>query len=44
MPESMITKHALADALKGLMAKNPLEKITVGDICNACGMSRKGFY
>lgn len=44
MPESMITKHALADALKGLMVKHPLEKITVGDICTACGMSRKGFY
>lgn len=44
MPESMITKHALASALKELMAKQPLEKITVGDICEACGMSRKGFY
>lgn len=44
MPESMITKHALANALKELMTKQPLEKITVGDICDACGMSRKGFY
>ena len=44
MPESMITKHALAGALKGLMTKHPLEKITVGDICAVCGMSRKGFY
>ncbi len=44
MPESMITKHALADALKGLMAKQSLSRITVGDICEACGMSRKGFY
>ena len=44
MPDSMSSKRALAEALKGLMTKQPLEKITVGDICNTCGMSRKGFY
>ena len=44
MPDSMSSKRALAEALKRLMAKQPLEKITVGDICQGCGMSRKGFY
>lgn len=44
MPDSMLRKRALADALKQLMTKQPLEKITVGDICEQCGMSRKGFY
>jgi len=44
MPDSLSSKRALAEALKRLMAKQSLEKITVGDICNACGMSRKGFY
>jgi probable dihydroxyacetone kinase regulator len=44
MPESMITKRALADAIKLLMEQEPLTKITVGDICQKCGMSRKGFY
>ncbi len=44
MPDSMSSKLALAAALKSLMVKQPLEKITVGDICASCGMSRKGFY
>ena len=44
MPDSLSSKRALAEALKRLMTKQSLETITVGDICNACGMSRKGFY
>ncbi len=44
MPESMITKRALAQALKTLMAGRPFEKISVGDICAQCGMNRKSFY
>lgn len=44
MADSNITKHALAAALKTLMADRPFAKIGVGDICEACGMSRKSFY
>ena len=44
MPESMITKRALAESLKELMESQPLEKISVGDICERCGMNRKSFY
>ena len=44
MADSNITKHALAAALKTLMADRPFAKISVGDICEACGMSRKSFY
>ena len=44
MSDSMTSKLALAASLKGLMSKQPLEKITIGDICASCGMSRKGFY
>lgn len=44
MSESMITKRALADAMRQLMTELPFNKITVGDICTRCGMSRKGFY
>lgn len=44
MPDSNITKRALAQALKNLMARIPFAKISVGDICEACGMSRKSFY
>ncbi|MBE5784335.1 MAG: TetR family transcriptional regulator [Clostridiales bacterium] len=38
------TKHAFGSAMHTLMAKIPFTRITVGDICEACGMSRKSFY
>ncbi len=44
MADSNITKRALAQAMKKLMAKEPFSKISVGDICEACGMNRKSFY
>ena len=44
MPDSMTSKLALAESLKRLMSKQQLEKITVGDLCADCGISRKGFY
>ena len=44
MPDSNITKKALAQSLKELMAKRPFSKIGVADICENCGMSRKSFY
>lgn len=44
MADSNITKRALAQAMKGLMAKQPFAKISVGDICETCGMNRKSFY
>ena len=44
MPDSLITKRALASSLKELMKAQPLTKISVGDICEKCGMNRKSFY
>ncbi len=44
MAEGSITKKVLAYSLKELMKKRPLNKITVGDICEACEMNRKSFY
>lgn len=44
MADSNITKRALAAALKDLLGERPFSKISVGDICAACGMSRKSFY
>ena len=44
MPDSNITKRALAQSLKELMACRPFAKISVADICQGCGMSRKSFY
>ena len=44
MPDSNITKRALAAALKELMETKPFSKISVSDICQACDMSRKSFY
>lgn len=44
MPDSNITKNALAASMKKLMAQKPFAKISVGDICDDCGMNRKSFY
>lgn len=44
MPDSNITKNALAASMKKLMAERPFAKISVGDICDECGMNRKSFY
>lgn len=41
---SLNTKKALAAALKELMTKKPLSKITVSDIISVCGVNRKTFY
>ena len=44
MADSNITKHALAAALRSLMAELPFEKINVAQICQRCDMNRKSFY
>ena len=44
MAESGTTKQALAEAMKTLLIQRPFRKVSVGDICEVCGMSRKSFY
>ncbi|MCC8162194.1 MAG: TetR/AcrR family transcriptional regulator C-terminal domain-containing protein [Lachnospiraceae bacterium] len=44
MSYSNITKQAYARALTELMQEVPFEKITVAQICEKFGMSRKSFY
>lgn len=44
MPDSNVTKKALADAMKQLMKEKTFEKISVTDICERCSMNRKSFY
>jgi probable dihydroxyacetone kinase regulator len=44
MPDSNITKMALANSLKGLMAKTAFNKICVSDIVDNCGLTRQAFY
>lgn len=44
MSDSNITKHALGQAFKELCTVLPVEKISVGNICEKCGMNRKSFY
>lgn len=44
MAYSTITKTAMAEAMKGLMEEKPFARISVGDICEHCGMNRKTFY
>lgn len=41
---SEITKRALAASLKQLLTKKPLDKITVVDIAEDCGVNRQTFY
>lgn len=43
MADSNITKRALAQALKELMMTQPLDKISVSNICEQCGLNRKSF-
>jgi len=38
------TKKALADALKKTMAVKPIDRITVSDLVETCGVSRQTFY
>ena len=38
------TEKAIANALKKLLAKRPLNKITISDIANECGINRMTFY
>ena len=44
MQDPNATKRALAQSLKSLMAKRAFSKISVADLCENCGMSRKSFY
>lgn len=41
---SQITKRALEAALKELLLQKPLDKITINDIANQCGINRMTFY
>lgn len=41
---SQVTKRALEQALKNLLLKKPLNKITINDIANECGINRMTFY
>ena len=41
---SQLTKRALEQSLKNLLAYNPLKKITVGYIADDCGINRMTFY
>ncbi|WP_434654795.1 TetR family transcriptional regulator [Thermoanaerobacterium thermosaccharolyticum] len=44
MANSQITKKAMADVLKELMKTKPLNKISVQDIVDKCGLNRQTFY
>ncbi len=41
---SQITKRALEASLKNLLLRKPLNKITINDIAEDCGISRMTFY
>lgn len=41
---SAVTRQAICSALKQLMAQKPLEKITISELMDTCGMRRQHFY
>ena len=41
---SEVTKRALEQSLKNLLLKKPLNKITINDIAEDCGINRMTFY
>ncbi|HEX3039291.1 MAG TPA: dihydroxyacetone kinase transcriptional activator DhaS [Caproiciproducens sp.] len=44
MSDSLITKRAIAASVKELMKKKGLEKISVSEIVENCGINRQTFY
>ena len=41
---SQVTKRALEASLKNLLLQKPLNKITIADIADDCGINRMTFY
>ena len=41
---SRLTKYALAQSLRKLLKERPLDKITVKDLVEDCGVNRQTFY
>lgn len=44
MAKTELTKKALAESLKSIMRTSPFAKISVDEICEAAGVSRRNFY
>jgi len=44
MSDSLITKRALAEALKSLLKDEEFGKVSVIDICHCCNLNRNSFY
>ena len=44
MPTSKLTKRALAASIATLLEKKPLDRITIKDITDECGVTRNTFY
>ena len=41
---SQLTKYALEQSLKKLLRERPLDKITIKDLVEDCGVNRQTFY
>ena len=44
IPVAATTKYALAEALKKMMGVKPIDKITIKDLVEICGVNRQTFY
>ena len=42
--KQQITKRAITESFRALLAVKPLDKITVRDIVEDCGLTRNTFY
>ena len=38
------TKQKLADSLRSILETKPLDKVTINDLTDACGVNRQTFY
>jgi probable dihydroxyacetone kinase regulator len=41
---SLVTKQGLSNSLKKLLTQKTLDKITITEICDGCGLNRQSFY
>ena len=44
MSDALITKRAIAEALKKICREKPFDKISIADITSDCGLNRQTFY
>jgi len=44
VPDQSLTKREFASVFREMLKTEPFRKISVGDLCEKCGLNRKSFY